>query len=47
MKKTITIILLVSPLLPAGCAHTTEVSHGSSDDATVSANESSETIMLL
>ena len=47
MKKTITIILLVSLLLPAGCSHTTEGSHGSSDDATVSANESSETIMLL
>ena len=44
MKKTITIILLVSLLLPAGCSHTTEVSHGSSDDAAVSANESSETI---
>ena len=25
MKKTITIILLVSLLLPAGCSHTTEV----------------------
>ena len=47
MKKTITIILLVSLLLPAGCSHTTEVSHGSSDDATVSANESAETIMVL
>ena len=44
MKKTITIILLVSLLLPAGCSHTTEVSHGSSDDAAVSANESAETI---
>ena len=44
MKKTITIILLVSLLLPAGCSHTTEGSHGSSDDAAVSANESAETI---
>ena len=47
MKKTITIILLVSLLLSAGCSHNTEVSHGSSDDAAVSANESSETIMVL
>ena len=44
MKTTITIILLVSLLLSAGCSHTTEVSHESSDDAAVSANESSETI---